>query len=336
MQIILIHKRSLQDKILLARVSMFQTVCSDPLHHQMMVVRCISHQRRICLLSQYGGALYFISSQSALNKVCGFDCYSTYSYNPHYHFGQIQVNDAISNKNYVNYSSIVRCVSEETYPWYILRLLYGKICCTSINVSLNKCYGRTIGCYPFTDSSSAICSFSHSSFTDNTLTGYTVFFLWNTGSKYEIKSCNIIRNTQPLGNGEGTIYTYGNTIIEGSCILENNANCIFYQSSSYTITISNCTVDSTSKYGTVITQNTVTKSFILALNHISTQNCHSKYDSAGYLTPIIETPSSSKKQIDCYTCRNFFYQSQVRDFVSLLRVFLFGFIHLNSSNYALY
>jgi hypothetical protein len=267
--------------------------------------------------SQCGGALYFVNSQSVLNKVCGFDCYSTFSYNPHYHFAWIQVNNAISNKNYVNYSSIVRCVSEESRAWYILCLFNGKACCPSVNMSLNKCYGRTIYCYPFTDSSSTICLFSYSSFTDNTLTGYTVFFLWRQGSKYEIKSCNILRNTQPLGNGEGIVYTYGNTVIEDSCILENKATYILYSESSYTTTLSNCTVDSTSKYGTVITQSTATKSFILALNHISTQNCHSKYDSAGTLTSIIQSPSSSKKRILLCTCGKFYNHSPIRDFVLL-------------------
>jgi hypothetical protein len=43
-------------------------------------------------------------------------------------------------------------------------------------------------------------------------------------------------------------------MIEDSCILQNTANYIFYQESSYTITISNCTVDSNRKYGNVITQ----------------------------------------------------------------------------------
>jgi hypothetical protein len=267
--------------------------------------------------SQFGGALYFVNSQSVLNKVCGFDCYSTYSYNPHYHFGYIQVDNAISNKNYGNYSSIVRCVSEETYPWYILCLYNGKTCCPSVNMSLNKCYGRTIRCYPFTDSSSTICSFSYSSFTDNTLTGYTVFYLDKTGSKYEIKSCNILRNTQVTGS-EGTIITWGNLMIDDSCILENTATYIFYQAhSSYTITISNCTVDSNSKNGNVVTQNIVTKSFILGLNHISTHNCHSEYDSAGTLTPIIQSQSSSRKQICCYTCGKFINHSPIRDFVLL-------------------
>ena len=123
-------------------------------------------------------------------------------------------------------------------------------------------------------------------------------------------------------------------MIQDSCILENKANCIFYQASSYTITISNCTVDKTTSYRSFKIQNTVTKSFIHALNHMSTQNCHSEYDAVGALIPITPTPSS-KKQICCYTCGNSFYQSELRYLISIIRVFLFNFIHLNAYSYPL-
>jgi hypothetical protein len=96
--------------------------------------------------------------------------------------------------------------------------------------------------------------------------------------------------------------------IADSCILENKANNIFYQGdTSYRTTISNCTVGSTSNNGYLTIRNTVTKSFILGLNHMSTLNCHSEYDSSGTLNPIIQTPTSSKRQIHCCTCGRLFY-----------------------------
>jgi hypothetical protein len=198
-------------------------------------------------------------------------------------------------------------------------------------MSLNKCYCRIFFCSPSSDSNSFICSLTYSSFTDNVATEYTCIFFNRGDAKYEIKSCNILRNTQPLGNGEGTIFLYGTVMIDDSCILENKATHIFYQGSSYTTTISNCTLDSTSNNGCLTIRNTVTKSFIHALNHLSTQNCNSEYDSAGYLTAIVQTPSSSKKQKLCYTHMNFFYKFPLRDFVSLICILLFNFIHPNSS-----
>jgi hypothetical protein len=285
---------------------------------------------------QEGGAVYFSntgSGQSVLYEVCGYDCCSTYSYNPWFQFARINVYNVASSKNHFNYSSITRCVSEESRAWYTLRLDNGNVCCPSSNISLNKCYGRNgIFCTPFYDFNSVTCSLSYSSFTDNIDVGYTCIFFYRGGANYEIKSCNILRNTQSELNAEGTIYTDGNLMIGDSCILENTATYIFYvTSSSYTITLSNCTIDKTKCNQNIITQNTVTKSFILALNHMSTRNCHSGYDSAGYLSPIIQTPSSSKKQKNYYSCRNFIYQCRLSDFFSFNSIFLFNFIHSDVS-----
>jgi hypothetical protein len=274
-----------------------------------------------------GGTIYFYninSGQCILHEVCGIDCCTRDD--SHSQFVCIYANNDISSKNYINYSSISRCVSVNA--WNTLRHENGKICFRSVNISNNKCNGNLVVCYPFVDYNSDTLSFSYSSFADNSVTSSVLLLLWRSSAKYEIKSCNILRNSQVTVNSYGIISTDGNTKIENSCILENKATPIFYQqSSSYRITLSNCTVDLTSNNGYLITQNTVTKSFILALNHISTQNCHSGYDVVGTLIPITQNPSL-KKQICCYTCGNFFYQSQLRYLVSIIRVFLFNFIHV--------
>jgi hypothetical protein len=258
----------------------------------------------------FGGAIYLICSQSVLCEVCGYDCYT----NKGYHFAYIQVSNTASNKNHFNYSSTARCVSGSSSLWYLILLFYGNVCSPSVNLSLNKCAGRLIYFRPTSDSSSVTCSFSYSSFADNNAISHTCFYLYTAGAKYEIKSCNILRNTQGELGLDGTIRTSGNLMIEGSCILENKATNIFYStSSSYTIILSNCTFDSYSNNGNLLIQNEVERSFILALNHISTENCHSKYDSAGTLIPIIQTPSSSKKQMHC-SCEKFVCHCPQGDF----------------------
>ena len=57
------------------------------------------------------GAIYFHNSggQSVLHGVCGYNCCTTGGYN--YQFGYIEVKNDASSKNYVNYSSIVRCMN---------------------------------------------------------------------------------------------------------------------------------------------------------------------------------------------------------------------------------
>jgi hypothetical protein len=266
--------------------------------------------------SMRGGAIYYSntnSGQCVLYEVCGYDCCSTYTSgsSSHGQFSYVYVYNVASSKNYFNYSSISRCVTEYSSSHHTMRHYYGTICYPSVNMSLNKCYGRSgIICCPYKDPNSLTCSLSYSTFADNIATGYTCIMLWTTGMKHEIKSCNILRNTQGSLSSEGTIYTVGDVMILNSCILENTATYIFHQGdSSYRITVSNCTVDSSSKYGNVVTQNTVTKSFIHALNHMSTLNCHSEFGS-----PL----SPSKKQKLYYSCEIFLNQHRLRDFSSLL------------------
>jgi hypothetical protein len=51
-KLIIIQKRTVQNQPFQAQVSMFQTVYSDPLRQEVMAVRCVALQLRICLLSR--------------------------------------------------------------------------------------------------------------------------------------------------------------------------------------------------------------------------------------------------------------------------------------------
>jgi hypothetical protein len=280
--------------------------------------------------SQYGGAIYFLNEgggQSVLLKVCCYDCCSTTNSASYGQSAYVRVKSDALSKNYANYTSITRCVNEKTSSCDTIYHYNGKNCVSSVNISMNKCYYTSgINCRPYGDSNFVTGILSYSSFTDNNATLSHVLTLYADGAKYEIKYCNVFRNTQSY-NTNGIITTHGNLAIDDSCILENSANFIFFTTSpSYTITISNCTVDSTANNGYLTIQNTVTKSFIHGLNHMSTRNCHSGYDSVGSLTPFIQP---SKKQRLYYTCDNFFNQSRLSNFFSLFCVLLFNFIHQN-------
>jgi predicted outer membrane repeat protein len=188
----------------------------------------------------WGGAVRLGGSHCVLYKVCGNDCCSTNS-GSNGQFAFALMKDEALSKCYVNYSSISRCVNEISNSCQMLYHDYGKFYCPSVNISMNKCqYYSGIYCYPFSDSSSATCSLSYSSFADNNAFGYTFVLFNNGGAKYEIKCCNILRNTQGT-TSYGTIYANGILMIDDSCILENTASIIFYSSSSsYTITLTNC------------------------------------------------------------------------------------------------
>jgi hypothetical protein len=282
-----------------------------------------------CNSSNHGGAVYFYNSgciQYILLDVCGYDCCSTNG-----GYGQFSYNglgDSTSNKNYINYSSISHCGTGNSQNYMICHHR-GTHYCPSVNISMNKCSSHSgFYFYPSVDSNYETCSLTYSTFADNIATEYTCIQINRAGAKYEIKSCNILRNTQGSPGTQGTIYTTGNLMIQDSCILENTATYVFRtSSSSYSITLSNCTVDSTSSNGYLTIKNTVTKSFILALNHMSTRYCNAEYDFAGYLTPITPPPSSLKKQIHCYTFGRYFNQPQLSDVVSLASILIFNFIH---------
>jgi hypothetical protein len=274
--------------------------------------------------SGQGGAIYFENTnngQSVLYGVCSNDCYST-------NYGSLAfiiIGNAASNKNYANYTSAVRGVTSSKGD--SLRLKNGNIYCPSVNSSINKCpHAAVIACFPFVDSSSVTCSLLYSTFADNNVSRFGCVWFNSGGAQYNITSCNILRNTDS-SSSYGIVFAGGNMMIKDSCILENTATYIFYAHSSYTITLSNCTTDSTSKYGNVVTQNTVTKSFILGLHHMSTENCNSEYDSAGTLTAIPYVPHSTKK-VFCHTCKN---MAQICDFFTFHCIFIFTFLHSTPS-----
>jgi hypothetical protein len=269
--------------------------------------------------STKGGAVYFYNKESGecvLYKVCASDCCSESGLNGL--FADIYAKNTASGKNYVIYSSIARCINEKIGSWHTLRLNYGNNYCSSVNSSMNKCGWRPgISCEPTADSSSVTCLVVYSTFVDNNATQARVICFGRSSANYEMKWCNILRNSQISLSTNGLIDIYGSTIIENSCIIENVADYIFYSSTSITYTISNCTLDKTTNNGYLTTRNTVTKSFILTLNHMFTQNCHADHSTVDTLTPI--------KII--VTCRILSCPSHLRDFITLIFSFMFNFIN---------
>jgi hypothetical protein len=264
--------------------------------------------------SSYGGAIYFFNTnngQSVLYKVCGNDCCSTYSSGrSDGQFAYIAASNGTFNKNYANFTSISRCMNEKTNSMYILHLVYGKTCSQSINISMNKCYRFSAIRYtPFCNSSSS----SFSTFADNIAFDAICIGFYAHSAKFELKCCNILRNTQGTLGSWGTFEAYGDVMIKDSCVLENVANRIFFG----TITLSKCTVDQTTNNGKLTIQSTVTKSFIYALNHILTQNCHGDY-AVGTRIPIL--PSLN-------TCRRFDQVLPQGNFVSFTSILVFNFIN---------
>ena len=85
--------------------------------------------------STQGGAIYFDSTTSGeciLNKICGFDCSSTYSRYSSGQFVFIYPKNDVAFKNHVNDSSFTRSSKLGAFPRYALCLYYGNILCPSV------------------------------------------------------------------------------------------------------------------------------------------------------------------------------------------------------------
>jgi hypothetical protein len=137
--------------------------------------------------NQYGGAIYFSNSggQCAFHEVCGYDCCSTYTSKLFGQFVFTSVNNAISSKNYLNYTSITRCMNQISNSQLVLYLCSGKFCCPSSNMSMYKCPNAPgIYCQPFTDSNSFTSTVIYSSFVDNFATiSICICFFWRGNCK---------------------------------------------------------------------------------------------------------------------------------------------------------
>lgn len=75
--------------------------------------------------------------------------------------------------------------------------------------------------------------------------------------KKEVISCNIIYNSQD-DEDKGIFYSFGNSEVFDSCIIENNAKNMFYtqkKDALYNIMLSNCTIDDkNSEYISIISE----------------------------------------------------------------------------------
>jgi hypothetical protein len=276
---------------------------------------------------QCGGAIYFESSangQCVLNKVCGFNCFSTYTSGSSSNWGQLaytSTKNDISYKNDVNDSSITHSTKKGAYPYYQFRLGNGKILCPSINLTHNECC-RYPALYTSPVSGTETVRISYSSIVNNTANGgYSCFLLQNSGSSQLIDTCNILNNKQTTSFDLGTFNSNTNLIIKNSCILGNNNGYIVFKASSSTITISNCTLDddirSGRTAGSVIITKTNEKGFINALSHIATQECDSYFDSYGTLS-VKQSIKSPHCLLSCNNVRPMFNQLRNLQFMFLL------------------
>jgi hypothetical protein len=84
----------------------------------------------------------------------------------------------------MNYSSITRCVNENSGSYHTFRFYRGKIYFPAVNSSMNKCqYYPGFYSSQHSDSNSVTCSVSFSSFSDNNAFGYSCIYFNRDAAK---------------------------------------------------------------------------------------------------------------------------------------------------------
>jgi hypothetical protein len=230
-----------------------------------------------------GAIKFYNTGQFVMVKVCGFGCKSTSTSDQ---FDYISVTDSIDSKNEIHESAICGTTTSYSYEAAHYR---GKVVVKQTNFSSNSCASNSaIYSNPTSNGNSVASSISYSSFTNNIVSS-GICILLGSSKLYEIDSCNIISNSD-LSSGNGLIKVSGSLNLRGSCILSNSGTYIIYNSGANTITVTNCTIDATSKcYGSTVIVSTPKTSFINKIDHIETALCYANYDSVGSLTVVPNT-----------------------------------------------
>jgi len=163
----------------------------------------------LCSCSNEGGAIFFVSTNSSLRKVCSSRCSGSY-----YNFARIQS----SEENLVDYLSVTLCHYIQS-GYVVFRLYSGYQIYDHSNSSLNKVYrvsGIGIGF-----SLSFIGSFC--TFSNNNSSDWACFYSKNC--KGTLTFTNIVHNNSPTGYG--IVHINENHFKMNYCLFSGNTNALF-------------------------------------------------------------------------------------------------------------
>jgi len=162
-----------------------------------------------CVCSNYGGAIWFSSTNSYLRMICVYRCSAFYG-----HYANLQVTQV----NQIEYLSFSYC-SHTTTGSYSICLLYGNQRVDNMNSSMNNAAGGSgISIYSPSSFTSSYCSFSN-----NKVSGSRCIEFSSYSGTISMSYANIVHNNSP--SADGVVYAQGG----GSrkmicCIFQNNQN----------------------------------------------------------------------------------------------------------------
>jgi len=188
-----------------------------------------------CSLSQKGGAIYFVSSDSNLRMVCADSC----SASSNGHFALI----VACQSNIVEILSVSYC-SHLTTGYSPLSLDKGNQKVFNLNSSSNKAErGSGISCYDPASFQSVFCTFSSNKVSDS-----ICIYIYSVSGIISMSYSNIVHNNSPSGNGVIFVNGAGARIMM-YCIFQNNQNYLFCLYSGY-LEVSHSFIDLSSSIST--------------------------------------------------------------------------------------
>ena len=179
-----------------------------------------------CCAKHDAGAIRAENTDCVMNRICGYKCKAT----------QLRCSFCCNienncDKNYALDCSISNCEAKSQYTMFHQ---YGHIIIKSVNLSSNTCNAcSAIQCLPnkvIPNEEDLGTVISYSSFAHNIAKSNNCIVLSYSDAQanhYKINNTNIIYNKQEIPNGNGLIYTNGNTKIENTCIMKNSGDPIF-------------------------------------------------------------------------------------------------------------
>jgi len=168
-----------------------------------------------CVCNNWGGAIWFVSSNNYLKMICAHNCSCGSSF--YCHFGYIYT----SHVSQVEYLSLSLC-SHSTSGCFSMELDSGNQKVDNKNSSMNNAInGPGIWIYSPSSFTSSHCSFSN-----NNASGCICLCFYSSSGTVSMSCANIVHNNSPSWGG--VVYAEG----EGSrkmiyCIFHNNQNYLF-------------------------------------------------------------------------------------------------------------
>jgi len=169
-----------------------------------------------CVCSDWGGAIYFFSSNSYLRMICANSCSCGATYTGHFAIL------SASQVNQVEYLSVSNC-SHTTSGYYSIELYTGNQRVDNTNSSMNN--AELVSGIDISSPSSFTSS--HCTFSNNKVSHSICIHFYSTSGTISMSYANIVHNNSP-SQYNGVVYVNG----AGSrkmmyCIFKNNENTLF-------------------------------------------------------------------------------------------------------------